>query len=94
MLGPEGEQLETVGAGLEHPRHLRRDANRVEAVDLEDVVVELYPAGAGDDDVDLLGVLVAVGEALALAGLDPVEGEADRLAAEVLARKRRLPLFG
>src|SRR3954454_17134583 len=90
---PEGEELQPVVAGLEGPGDGRRDADRVQRRDVAHVVVELDPAGAAQDDIDLLGVLVAVREALALAGLDPVKGEADRLAAEVAAREARLLRF-
>src|SRR4029079_9918182 len=47
---------------------LRRQPDRVGRPDLDDVVVELDAARAGQDDEDLLGLLVAVGERLALAG--------------------------
>src|SRR5436190_13511985 len=62
----EGKQLDAIWAALEGADHAGGDTNRVEALELEDVVVELHPARAGDDDVDLLGLLVAVSERLTL----------------------------
>src|SRR5690348_14135009 len=40
----EGEELEPIRAGLERADHLWLHADRVEAIDLERVVVELDPA--------------------------------------------------
>ena len=75
VAGAEREHLEVgVGAGLERAHHLGRDADRIARPELDDLVVELDAAGAGEHDVDLLGVLVLVPEGLALAGL-----EAERL---------------
>src|SRR3954464_7386497 len=87
---PEGEELQPVVAGLEGARDSGRDADRVQRRDVAHVVVELDPAAAAHDDIDLLGVLMAMGEALALARLDPMKREADRLAAQVPAREARL----
>ena len=56
--------------------------------EVEDLVVELDAARAADDDVDLLGLVVAVGEALALVGLDAHQREAGLLGVEVLPAKR------
>ena len=48
----------------------------------------------GQDDRDLLGVLVAVAEPVAHAGLQDVEREPDRLGIELLAREDRLADVG
>src|SRR6476660_2761054 len=85
----ECEQLDPVGAALEGADHAGGDADRVESLDVEDVVVELHPAGAADDDVDLLGLLVAVAEGLPLARLDAVEAEAGLLGVEVAVGEGR-----
>ncbi len=53
--------------------------------DLADLVVEAHVPVAVEHHVDLLGVLMAVAEGLALPRPQPVVGEADRLAAELLA---------
>src|ERR1700750_1190717 len=49
----EGQDLESRGARLEGAGHFRRDADRVERLDLDDLVVELEQAAAADDHVDL-----------------------------------------
>jgi hypothetical protein len=86
----EGEQLEAFGAGLEHPRHLRCDPDRIEPIDLEDLVVELDPAGAGDDDVDLFCVLMPVRESLTSPGLDAVVADTRVLGFQVLVGEASL----
>jgi hypothetical protein len=82
--GAEGEQLEAVRTALEGPGHGGGDADGVQRSDLRDVVVELDPAPARQDDVDLLGVLVAVAEGLAGACPDAVMAEARLLGPELL----------
>src|SRR4051812_708101 len=62
MMRAEGDELQTLGSGLEGSRDLRSDADRVQGAKVEDLVVELDPPGAAQDDVDLLGLGVAVGE--------------------------------
>src|SRR4051812_46835342 len=87
----EGEELEAVGPRLERARGARADADRVQRLDLADIVVELHAAAAADDDVDLLGARMAVGERAALAGAQPEVRDAGRLGAERLASGARLP---
>src|SRR3954452_22546903 len=87
---PESEHLEALVAGFEGARHLRRDADRVERLDLDDLVVEFEEAAAADDDVDLLGLLMDVAEGLPFARLDPVEAEAGVLGIEVVLGEARL----
>src|SRR4051812_3089579 len=56
----EDEHSEPARPRLERADDLGRDADRVERRDLEDVVVELHPAGARQHDVDLLGARILV----------------------------------
>src|SRR3954454_253786 len=86
----EREDLEPLGPGLERARHARRHADRVERADRHDVVVELDAPVTGEDDVDLLGLLVAVTEGRALARLEDEVHEAGPLGLEVAAREARL----
>ena len=79
-----------LGAGLEGAGDLGRDPDRVERLDLDDLVVELHPAGAAEDDVDLLGLLVLVAERAALARLQPVMADAGLLGVEVVLGEARL----
>src|SRR5665809_59855 len=85
--GPEGQQLESVRPALERARHAGGDPDRVERLDLDDVVVELHTTGAREHDVDLLRPLVAVRERLALAGLDAVVAQPGALGVEVVGRE-------
>jgi hypothetical protein len=55
----EGDELEALGARLEGSRYLGCDADGVQCVNVEDLVVELDAPGPAEDDVDLLGPLVA-----------------------------------
>src|SRR4051794_18944902 len=88
-MGADGEELESVGARLELARDPGRDAKGVEGLEVDDVVVELDPARAGEHDVHLLGVLVPVPEALPHARLDAVVADAGLLGLEVGGGKAR-----
>src|SRR5215212_3903106 len=90
VMRAEGEQLEPVIARLEGAGDAGRDADRVERRDVDDVVVELHPPSAGEDHVDLLRLVVAVGEALPGAGLDAMEGQSRALGLEVAPREPSL----
>src|SRR4051812_37194876 len=84
------QQLHAVRAGLELAHRRRRDADDVASAQLEDLVVDLHAAGAGEDDVHLLGLPVTVTESGPLAGVHPVVADADALGADVLADVARL----
>jgi hypothetical protein len=73
---PEREELQVVGAGLERARDPGRDADRVERLHVDDVVIELQPARAREHDVNLLRVVVPVREALALSGPETMQADA------------------
>ena len=88
--GAEREQLEAVLPALEGPRDPRRDTDRIEPFQLDDVVVQLHPAGAGKDDVDLLDVVVPVPKRLPAARLDPVMTETGLLGLQILVREAGL----
>src|SRR5829696_4627227 len=64
----EDEHLEPVGSGFEAARDARADAYRVERGQLHELLIELDASGAGEDDVDLLRGVVAMGEGLSLPG--------------------------
>jgi len=59
------------------------DAERIERLDLDDLVVELDAAGTREHDVDLLGILMFVREWLALAGTEAVVAQTGVLGREV-----------
>src|SRR4029078_12735510 len=95
VAGTEDDQLDPVRPALELPGDARREAHRVKPGEVDDGVVELHPAAAADHDVDLLGLVVPVGERLALPRLDAVEADAGLLGVEVAARETcLLPLRG
>src|SRR5438445_217412 len=56
------EQLEPVGPGLEGARRVLRHAHRIPLAEVDDLVLELDPAAARENDVDLLLRLVPVPE--------------------------------
>src|SRR4051812_39488984 len=80
----EGEHLEPLVSGFEGAGHLRGDPDRVERLDLDDLVVELEQPAAADDDVDLLRLLVDVAEGLPFPRFEPVEAEAGVLGLDVV----------
>src|SRR4051794_41533820 len=75
-VGAGRDHLHPVRAGLELAHGLRRHAHDVARAEVEDVVVDLRAARAREDDVHLLGLLVAVAEAAALAGGETVGRQA------------------
>jgi hypothetical protein len=90
VVRSEDDELEALRPGLEGPRDGRRDAQRVERSQVEDLVVELHAARAREHDADLLRLVVPVPERLALAGLDPVVREPRRLRVEGAGGEARL----
>src|SRR3954454_21893969 len=79
-----GEQLHPLGPGLELAHGGGRDAHDVARTQVEDLVVDLHATRAGEDDVHLLGLPVAVAEAGPLAGVHAVVREPDPVGADVL----------
>ena len=77
------QQLDPVGPTLERTDHPGRDAYGVEGFELQDLVVELDAAGAGEHDVDLLRVLVSVREPLPLARANAVVADTGLLRLEI-----------
>src|ERR1700736_6388542 len=67
-MGAKDDELETLGARLEGPRHLGRDAKGVQRADIDDLIVELGPPRPAEDHVDLLRPLVAMHKGRALSG--------------------------
>ena len=88
--GPEREHLETLGPGLPGPSDRRRHANGVQALDVDDLVVELHPPRARDHHVDLLGPLVAMGHGGTLVRRNALVGEAGVLGLEVVVGEPHL----
>src|SRR5688572_23029215 len=86
----EDEELEPVRAGFEAPRHLRPDANRVQPLDIDLVVVQTNHSGTGKDDVHLHSPLVPVAESVMLAGLDDLVRDAERVETEIGSCEARL----
>src|ERR1700756_778252 len=84
---PEHEPLAPVGSRLERAGRAGAHAHGVERRQLDQVAVELDSPATGENDVDLLGGLVAVGERLALAGLDDEVVHAGLLSTEVAGGK-------
>src|SRR3954454_15534232 len=80
---PEGKHLEPLVSSFEAASHPRGDSDRVEPLDLDDLIVEFEQPAAADDDVDLLRLLVDVAEGLPFPRLEAVEGETGVLGLEV-----------
>jgi hypothetical protein len=86
----EREELETVRAGFELARHLGRDAEGVEGLQLDDLVIQLRTTAAADDHVDLLLLPMAVPERGPDIWSDALVADAKPLGLESLAREARL----
>src|SRR5439155_1258692 len=89
-IGADRDHLEAVGARLERADDLRREADDVPPAQLDDLVVELDPAGAVDDDVHLLLLAVVVPHRRADAGPVAEVADAEMLRIDVLAGEPRL----
>ena len=94
VVGSEDEQFEAIRPCLERPGHLRRDPDRVHGPISTTSSSSFTRPAAREDDGDLLRLLMAMGERLALARANDVIGQAGGLGAELLARKTRLLRFG
>ena len=79
------DQLEPVRPGLERAHDVRGDADDVPRAEVDDLVVELDPARAADDDVGLLLLAVAMAERRAEAGAVAEVADAEVLGVDVLA---------
>ncbi len=90
----EDQELHALRPGLERARDARGEPHHVERLEVDDLLTDLHAPAAGEHDRDLLRVLVHVAEALALAGLEAVEGEAGVLGADGLAAEARLAQIG
>src|SRR4051794_10271762 len=84
------DQLEPLVPGLEGPGHLGGDADQVPAPHVADLVVELDPPGAADDDVDLLLDAMGVSHRGAETGAVAEVADAEVLGAQVLSAEARL----
>src|SRR3954462_9977870 len=91
MVRPEGEQLQALRPGLEGARRRGRDANGVPRADVEEALVELHPPVAAENDVDLLGFGMAMGERTAHPRPQAEVGDSGALGMEHLARDARFP---
>jgi hypothetical protein len=58
----EDKKLKTIGACLKGADDLGRNPDRVKHPDIGDLVIELYTAPAGENDVHLLGARVPMRE--------------------------------
>src|SRR2546423_5691274 len=85
----EGDQLQALVSRLECARDRRANPDGVELADLLHLVVELHSAGARDNDVDLLRLLVAVGEGMPPTPPHLLERDPDLLRAQVAMGKTR-----
>ena len=80
---PEGQHFEALRPGLEGFDDRRSDAQGVQRLDVDNLVVEPDPSRAREHDVDLLGPLVTVAERHTRVRSDPLQRDAGVLGAEV-----------
>src|SRR5690242_4583238 len=88
----EHEDLEAVLARLECAHGRRRDTDRVELGDIDDLVVQPHTTAPRENDIDLLGLLVAMAELLALAGAQPLMAQSELRCLEIGAGEAGLAL--
>ena len=88
----EGEVLDAVRACLDGPHRVLRDPDRVPLAELHDLVLDLDPRRALDDDVDLFLVRVLVAEGHSEVRVELHMAHAQRLARELAPAKPRLEL--
>ena len=92
MVGTEGEKLQAIRTGLERPRRRGRNADGVQRNDVEDLVVELDSSAPAENDVDLLGVGMAMCEWAALAREHAKERDTGALSSQGFARNPCFPM--
>jgi hypothetical protein len=91
MVGSRRQELESIGTGFERPRDFWRHPNRIARMHLKELIVELDPARALQDYVDLLCVSVAVSKRRSLAGTKPEMRQPGLLGSQGLASDSRFP---
>jgi hypothetical protein len=91
VVSAEGEKLQAIMSGLERPRRRGRYSNGVQRADVDELVIELDPAAPVENDVDLLGVGMAMREWAALAGKQAKERDTGALSSQGFARHPRFP---
>src|SRR5204863_4845127 len=79
----EGDQRDPVGAALEVSHHAGTDPEDVPLPELVHLVIELDPARAFGDHVDLLLLGVRMSEGLANTGREPLDADTADLAGEM-----------
>src|SRR5215218_3171694 len=90
IWGADDEDLQALRAGLIPPPGAGGDADRVPLRELDDLVVQLHPAAAAQDEVDLLLLPVGVAVGEAVVGWDALIAEAGVLQLEGLGRQTEL----
>lgn len=91
VAGAEDEHLHPLVTALERAGDGGGDTNDVLRLQRVDGVVESDRARSGDDEVDLLGVLVTVSERLVTAGQEREVGKARSLRPTASRGKRAVP---
>jgi hypothetical protein len=91
MVRTEGEELQAILSGLERPRRRGRYAYGVKRTYVDELVVELDSAAPAENDIDLLGICVAMCEWAALAWEQAKERDTGALSSQRLARTPRFP---
>src|SRR5256885_13940201 len=86
----DDEDLEALRPGLVASPRTGRDAHRVPFLELDDLVVDLHPAGPAHDHVHLLLLSVRVAVRKAIAGRDALVAQAGFLELERLGRRAEL----
>src|SRR3984893_15374458 len=86
----DDEDLEALGPGLVASPGTGRDAHRVPFLELDDLVVDLYPPAPAQDHVHLHLLLVRVAVRKAIAGREALVAQAGSLEVERLGRRADL----
>jgi adenylate kinase len=91
VVTAEGEELEAVLSGLERTCRRGRHPDAVQRTDVEELAVEPDPAAPAENDIDLLGVGMAMGERASLAWTQAKERDTGALGSQRFARNARFP---
>src|SRR5579884_2205174 len=89
VVRPKGQDLQPVWARFKGPGHGWGHADSVQGAQLRHLPIQDHPATSANDDIDLLGLVVAVGQS-PLPGLYPVVGQPGTLGGQLAAGEARL----
>src|SRR4029077_5222085 len=88
-IGADRQHVQAIRTAFEGPDGVRSHANGIPRHELDDLVIELYPAGTADDDIQLFLLAVTVSHGAPEARPVAEQADAEMLGVEIFPREAR-----